>query len=270
MRRIRIIVLALGIFGGLNFTLIAQSLDGMTMNGATGLYTVPTGRIGWGQRTDLGIDGGVTYDFFNKNPIARAAFSLFKWVELTTAFDFQGQRKDPGDNFDYLIGMKLQFPTTTTALALGGNLQLIHDAAHPDQNDKIPLSPAGQVYLAFSFPSQFFGMTAETSLALGYTFREHMTSNIDYGMGFDLSLFPDLFQNCIHWITDFSNFSYSIDPLGVRADYRGSLNTGIRIDIGAIPLLNRFKIMMDITATDILDEGNRSFLIGAVFGAAIL
>jgi hypothetical protein len=270
MRRIRIIVLALGIFGGLNCGLIAQSLDGMTLNGATGLYTVPTGRIGWGRRTDLGIDGGIAYDFFNRNPIARVGFSLFKWVELTTAFDFQGQRKDPGDNFDYLIALKLQFPTATTAVALGGNLQLIHNAARPDQNDKIPLSPAGQVYLAISYPSQFFGMNAETSAALGYTFRENMRSNIDYGMGFDLALLPDVFQDYIHWIVDFSNFSYSIDPLGVRSDYRGSLNTGIRIDIGAIPALNRFKIMMDITATDILDEGNRSFIIGAVFGAAIL
>ncbi|MDR1949678.1 MAG: hypothetical protein LBQ38_09815, partial [Spirochaetaceae bacterium] len=55
--------------------LAAQSRHGMSLNGATGLYSIPSGYAGWDQ-TDLGLDLGVTYNFINKDPIAKVGFGL--------------------------------------------------------------------------------------------------------------------------------------------------------------------------------------------------
>jgi hypothetical protein len=247
-----------------------SALDGMSFGGAAGLYVVPTGRIGWEREADLGMDLGLSYDFINKNPIAKMGFSLFKWVEISGAFDLQNDRKDRGDNFDYLLGLKIQLPTQKTAIAIGGNYQLLHHSNSPrNQDDEVPLTMAGQVYVAATYPGQVFSMPAETTVALGYTFVDPLNSNVDYGMGFDLTLLPDIFQKYLHWMIDFSNFSYSVDPVGINAAHRGSLNTGFRIDIGAAPALNRFKFMVDFIATDILDDGSRSFVAGLTLGGII-
>jgi hypothetical protein len=252
-----------------------SALEGMSFNGAAGLYTVPTGAIGWERETNLGIDMGVSYNFIKKNPIAKVGFSLFKWVEVTGAFDFQPStsylgREEMGNNFDYVIGAKIQLPTKKTALAVGGNLQIIRPSYGPWNNEGNPaLTSAGQVYAALTYSGNLLGMPTGTTVALGYTFREHLNSNIDFGMGFDMVLFPDVLKNYIHWLIDFSNYSYSIDPLGIDTYYRGSLNTGLRIDIGAAPALKKFKLMVDVMVTDLLDEGDRSFVLGLVFGGAV-
>jgi hypothetical protein len=246
----------------------AQNRHGMGLNGTTGLYSLPSGYIGRND-VDLGVDLGMTYNFVNRDPIVKAGFSLFKRVELTAAFDFQPKLKYPPEdkknhrlnNTDVITGLKIQLPTGKTALALGGNLQIIN--RYSDSSDA---ELAGQIYMAVSYPAEFFGMPAETSLALGYTFREDPNSNIDFGMGFDLTLLPKVFREYMHWLVDYSNFSYSVDPLGNNPWYRGALNTGLRIDLAAIPALNKYKFFVDVIATDILDDGNRSFLAGAVFG----
>ncbi|MDR2403528.1 MAG: hypothetical protein LBD78_05815 [Spirochaetaceae bacterium] len=246
----------------------AQNRHGMGFNGITGLYSIPSGYIGRND-VDLGIDLGMTYNFVNRDPIVKAGFSLFKWVELTAAFDFQPKVNYPLDdkqnnslnNTDIITGIKVQLPADKTAIALGGNLQIINRYV-----DRSGAELAGQLYIAVSYPAEFFGMPVETSLSLGYTFRKPLDSNIDFGMGFDLTLLPDVFKEFIHWLVDFSNFSYSIDPLGNNAWYRGALNTGLRIDLAAIPALNKFKFFIDVIAADILDDGNRSFIIGTVFG----
>jgi hypothetical protein len=247
----------------------AQSLNGMTFNGAAGLYTVPSGTIGWEWATDLGIDLGLSYDFINKNPILKAGFSLFKVVEITVAEDFQPETLWVGDsrgynNFDTIIGIKLQLPTTKTAIALGGNLQMLNHGQK--SNSELNSWMAGQIYLAATYTAELFGMPAAATLALGYTFYENSGSNIDYGMGFDLILLPSIFQRYVHWIIDFSNFSYSMDPLGISAYHRGSLNTGLRLDLAAIPLLNKFKFTIDVIGVDIFDSADRSFVAGVVFG----
>jgi hypothetical protein len=113
-------------------------------------------------------------------------------------------------------------------------------------------------------------MPAETTVVVGKSFIEDQrNSDVDFGMGFDLVLLPNIFQNYIHWITDFANFSYSVDPLGADYRYRGVLNTGFRIDLSAIPSLSKFKFVIDVFMTDALDE-NRAFTTGLVFGIPIL
>jgi hypothetical protein len=242
----------------------AQSLNAMGLNGASGLFTIPTGRIAWGKTADLGIDLGGSYNFVQKNPIVKAAFSLFKWVEVSTAFDFQprSQSDKALSNTNALFGLKVQLPTGNTAVAVGGNMQIIN---HAPSNTNI----RGQIYASATYSGTFFSMPAETTVVLGYTFRENMVSDIDYGMGFDMILLPNVFKRYLHWIVDFSNFSYSVDPLGADAYYRGCLNTGLRVDIGALPALKKFKFVVDIMMTDAFDE-DRSFMIGAMFGMSIL
>jgi hypothetical protein len=234
----------------------SKSLNGMSLSGAAGLYAVPSGRIGWDQRADVGLELGTSYNFFSQNPIARAGLSLFNWVEITGAVDFQPKSQDKS-NTDGILGLKLQLPASKTAVALGGNVQFLTSLDHH--------STAGLLYVAVSYGGEFFAWPAETSMALGYTFLEGGNDNIDFGMGFDMILIPDVFKNFVHWVVDFSNFSYSVQALGANAWSRGCLNTGFRIDISALPALKNYKFVFDLMLLDILDSG-RSIGLGFSFG----
>jgi hypothetical protein len=231
-------------------------LDSMSLNGAAGLYTVPSGRIGWNKRAAVGLDVGSSYNFFSGNPIAKIGLSLFNWVEISGAVDFQPSTHDK-TNTDSILGLKLQLPVERTGVALGGNVQFL--------NREDNYITSGQVYGAVSYGGEFFTWPAETSLMLGYTVREWDNNNIDFGMGFDLLLVPDVFNDFVHWVVDFSNFSYSDQALGTNAGYRGCLNTGIRVDISAAPALKKFKFVFDFTLLDILD-GDRTIGMGFLFG----
>jgi hypothetical protein len=231
----------------------------MSLNGATGLYTVPSGNLGWEGKSKVGIDAGGSYNFFSNNGIAKIGLSLFNWVELSGALDIQ-PREDDTNNIDGIIGAKIRLPTKRTAISIGGNLQLLN---HRDQ-----FSSAGQIYTAATYSGEFFTWPASTSLAIGYTIHEENKDNIDFGMGFDLVLFPSVFGRIVHWIIDYSNFSYSIQALGDDAWYRGCLNTGLRLDLSAIPALSKFKLVFDLAMLDIFDH-ERTVSMGLVVGVPI-
>jgi len=278
------IIASLGIIGAEAQT---QSHPGMTLSGATGLYSVPSGRIAWDRNrdSDLGLDFGyhaVIHDG-EATHIPKLALSLFKWVEVSAAFDFQpdnynsilyypddyGRENDNGNNTDFLGGLKVQLPLEKAAIAVGGNLQALN------LGNKARGYMAGQIYVAATYPGSFFDMPAETTLTLGKTFIEdYSNSDIDYGMGFDIELFPNQLQGILHWITDFSNFSYSVEAFGADAWYRGVLNTGLRFDLSRIKQLNKFRFAVDVMITDLLDDGRkdegRAFSFGVVFGIPIL
>lgn len=234
----------------------AQSLKGMSLNGATGLVSIPTGRIGWERSADVGFDLGYHTVMVDSEAahIPKVAVSLFKWVEFALAYD----TSTPEDNEDMIISGKLQLPTSGTAVAIGGNAQMLK------QNDQS--SNATQIYIAATYPATFFKMSSETTMVVGKTFVEgDSDSSIDYGMGFDLLLYPNVFQRYVHWVTDFANFSYSLQPTGAQAGMRGVLNTGIRIDVAAAPQLKKYKFVIDAIITDALDT-NRAFTLGLAAG----
>jgi hypothetical protein len=187
-------------------------------------------------------------------------------VEFSTAFDFQPKYHNGAEKAtDFIGGLKVQFPVTATAIALGGNIQALNLGS-----DEPIRRNAGQIYVAVTYAGEFFTMPAETTVVVGKTFVEDVSSsNIDFGMGFDLILFPKIFQRYVHWITDFANFSYSREAFGADADFRGVLNTGLRIDLASIPALSKFKFVIDVEITDALDD-KRAFSIGAVFGVPVL
>ena len=244
------------------------TLKGMSLNGSTGLYSIPSGRIGWERSSNLGLDFGY-HAIFNDGKathLPKMSMSLFKWVELSAAFDIQPDRYiTPDKGSDFIGGAKIQFPFTQSAVALGGNFQALNIGNNGEYRYN-----AGQIYVAVSYAGSLFTMPAETTLVFGKTIRQHSSDwNIDFGMGFDLILLPSYLDRTVHWITDFANFSYSVESFAADAWYRGVLNTGFRVDLSVIPPLSKFKFVIDIMITDAFDD-NRAFSVGAVFGVPIL
>jgi len=254
-------------------------VSGQSMNGSTGLFSIPSGRIGWDNAGNLGLDFGYRAVINNDSGVSHIpalTVSIFKFVELSAAFDFQPEYNyvNNKENGDMLMGIKFKLPfAINTSIAIGGNIQLINIG-----NDKRSYN-AYQPYLAITYPGNFFSMTAETTIVFGKTFYSGgpgNDSNIDFGMGFDLILFPDVFGNAVHWIIDFANFSYSDNSWPhnsyphTNAWWRGVLNTGFRIDLSTIPALSKFKILIDLVFNDLFDDGARSFTAGAVFGFSAL
>ena len=254
------IIIAVSLIVLCAFSISAQSLKGMSLNGTTGLISIPTARIGWEKSAEVGVDFGfhsIMDDPDNTN-IPKASVSLFKILELAFAYDTQAD----SDNSDTLINAKVKLPVkSSSAVAIGMNYQALKYAGIEET--------VNQVYLATTYPGDFFNMPAETTVTVGKTFGDIAPDdNIDFGMGFDLLLFPSTFNGLIHWVNDFANFSYSFNPIGSNAGYRGSFNTGIRVDLSTIPALNKYKCVIDAFVTDTLDE-NRAFTIGGSFGLPV-
>lgn len=266
----------------------AQSLTGMSLNGATGLYTIPTARIGWDEGADVGLDLGYHAIAANSRMthIPAVALSLFKWLELSAAFDIQPEYYEHyTHNDDLLLGLKIQLPRNLirggTSLAIGGNFQFhnLKDGSvyRPADEEFGSENMVFQVYGAVSYAGNFFTMPAETTVALGKTIilrdasyfdRTGQNKDIDFGMGFDLTLFPKAMGNYVHLVIDFSNFTYSALPYPRGMSNRGILNTGVRIDLSAIPPLRKFKFNAEFLGVDLLDE-DRSFGFGVVFGIPV-
>ena len=272
MKNIRIIVItfliaALNVSGLGAQAMNSGSVKGMSLNGSTGLFSIPSARIGWENSTEFNLDLGFhTIVHSGKAAhIPKLSASLLNWVELNAALDFQPDGYFSFDKgTDFIVGAKVQFPMANTAIALGGNFQALNF------NNTDYRHNAGQLYMAVSYAGQFFDMPAETTVVAGKTFGENYSnSNIDFGMGFDLLLLPKYFGNFIHWITDFANFSYSVEAFGADAWHRGVLNTGFRINLSAVPIFERYKFAVDILMTDAFDQ-NRAFSVVTVFGMSLM
>lgn len=261
MRRTTLFLVAVLLLFTLASPVFGQSLKGMSLNGATGLWNIPSARIGWERTADLGINLGyhaLLDDGENAN-IPKASVSLFQLGEISFAYDAQPE----DDHNDLIFGGKFQLPIDrASAVAIGFNIQQLEFGGVEED--------AQQIYLAATYPGDFFGMPAETTVVLGKSFGDPIPDEwIDFGMGFDLLLFPDTLQGYVHWISDFANFAYSWDPYPRGVIDRGVFNTGIRIDVAANPALSEYMFVIDVLATDLLDEA-RSLGLGIAFGAPIL
>ena len=125
------------------------SLKGMSLNGATGLYSIPTGRIGWERTSNFGLDFGYHAIVHDRKAthIPKVAMSLFKLVELSAAFDIQPAEYRGYDNgSDFITGVKVQIPLKKVGLAVGGNFQVLNL-----QEDEDVSYLAGQVYGALTY-----------------------------------------------------------------------------------------------------------------------
>jgi hypothetical protein len=241
----------------------AQSLNAMSLNGITGIYTVPTARLGW-TGADLGFNGGARMNFDSDiETIIQSNVTLFKMLEITASYAIQAHDNDD----DLLTGVKFRLPLhINTDIALGGNFQ------YGDFGRSWGDHSAGQIYAAFTYNTNLFNLPADTTLVLGKSFREgwDTDSSIDFGMGFDIIIFPKYLKSFIHWLVDFSNFSYNQTP-GNDLDlayFRATVNTGLRIDLSRIEALSKFNFVVDLYLTDAFDS-DRYFGTGVMFGAKV-
>jgi hypothetical protein len=243
----------------------SKNINAMSLNGVTGLYVVPTARLGW-ENAAVGFNAGYHMSFVNSDleDIFQANVSLFNWVEV--ALSYVGQ---PGpDDDDLLLGVKVRLPVANTAIAVGGNFH------YGDLGRSAGNHFATQIYGAVTYQAEFFTMPADTTLVVGKTFYDgiNVDSSIDFGMGFDLIILPQYLKNFVHWIVDFSNFGYNQSlggggfSLANQAAGRGTVNTGLRIDLSQIPAFSRFNFVVDAYLTDAFDANSRYFGLGATFG----
>ena len=265
-----------------------SQVRGQSINGSTGLYSIPSGRIGWEDKGNFAMDLGYRAIINNYGGIAHipaVTLSLFNWVEISSAYDIQPKIDfisinedneeiiEAQNNEDLLLGIKIRLTNNNPAVALGSNFQLIN-LTNKNDYDYVAYQP----YFAITYAGNFLNTKSETSVVFGKTFYTHgpvNNSDIDFGMGLDIIIFDDVFGDAVHWLIDFANFSYSDNAWSNElvhgtgaAWYRGALNTGLRINLAAIPVLSNFKFIIDLFFNDLFDSGGRSFTIGTVFGVS--
>ena len=236
-----IFTLVSAVLFSISFTTIvhAESFKSPSFGGATGLISTPTSHTGW-EGSGLGLD--VAYHYIDENddtngegyhiPLALLHLGIAGTnLEVGFAYDIQPDWDTDDETDDMIISAKWEF---TEGLAIGGNAQLI------DRNDSDDERHDFQLYVVATYPGNFFSMPAETTIVIGHTFwgedraGRHDNENIDFSMGFDLDFAPQLFKHYVHWISDFSNYSYSTEAGGADAWSRGCFNTG-----GVLMLLSR-------------------------------
>lgn len=261
-RKMTLLVIIFFLITFLCTPLFSQSLKGLSLGGTTGLITTPTGRIGWEQSSDLGLDLGYHFStdrgFGEDENLINVAVSMFKKLEAGLTFDSQ-----IGDNTsDLLLFGKFQiFNDGQSGMAVGANLQLLDFTSDINRT-------FSQIYLASTYSGDFMEVPASTTIVFGKTFdiEAGLNDQIDFSMGFDLALFPQVFNGYVRWISEFANYSYSADSRITNANARGAFNTGIRIDIlGG----SAYKLVLDATLMDVFDEGIDIFAIGGSFGFSL-
>jgi hypothetical protein len=242
----------------------ATGFHSPSLGGATGLIGTPTAHTGWEGNT-VGFDAGVAYTGIGDGSwLPKITFNLFDRWELGATYEFQREHYSHRyDNDDLFLHTKFRFYPWSgggeSALAIGANYMSLKVNGQT-QTDC-------QFYLVATYGGNFFGMPAETTLVFGKTFGdESVNQNIDFSMGFDLDIFPSIFQHYIHWINDYANYFYTYDPMRNVAGARGAFNTGIRI--AALKDHKRFKLNFDVLLLDALDDG-RSFGFAVCFGMSI-
>ena len=214
----------------------------LTLNGASGIIIVPDAGVVW-ERTNVGlyIGYGLVWSGHRRfDHLPRFALGFARRVEISGLLSIGDDIKNG------VIGAKVQiFREGGAALAFGGDFEISNAGIYSANSSKI--------YLSLTYAGSFFKMPALTTAALGWQLLNSgvFSSQFVYGMGFSMSLFPDVLKGFVSWITDFSNFSYTVYAPKVSAAARGAFNTGLRIH----PIKKgRFKLVVDLVGTDLLDE----------------
>lgn len=230
-----------------------------TIGGATGNITTPSAKTAW-EDSDFAMDAAYHFivdDIYNHIPGFTITF--LKQVEIGLVYDYQGAGGD-----DWIIHAKWNFYNIgDAALAVGANTQFIR------LNDRAPMEFFGQVYIAMTYLGNFFSMPVQTSLVFGKTLgKGHYNSNLDVSIGIDIDIFPDYLKHYLHWVNDFANYSYSVNPCGNNYSNRGCFNTGFRI--AALHDEESVKLNIHVLLTDVFDESDRSVSLGMSVGYGIL
>jgi hypothetical protein len=166
--------------------------------------------------------------------------------ELYTSFDFSPA------GFDMQIGGMWRFDHRGgNSMAVGVNGQLLEAAVSSSS-----LRYALQLYYVSTFASSFIDWPAKATLLAGYTIDGTPSTDIDFGLGFAVPFFADVFNDKAVFLIDFGNVSYSDSPSAGKAQERGLINLGIRM----LPITFGKSVLfsIDLRALDILDESGRA------------
>lgn len=240
-------------------TVMAQTRSGtakgICTNGLTGIIVTPTAMVGW-EASNIGLDAHYSIFLDPTTHVPTVTISFLKKAEIAIALEI-----DQEELTNIFFNGKFQvYQAGGAAIAVGGNLEFV-------QGDRTPEDFATSVFVIATYSGDFFKMPAVTSLLFGWQLRDpwsdELTTNFNFSMGFEMCLFPQVFKNYLFWITDFSNYSYvNYVASGIQAGHRGSLNTGIRLDILK---KGNMKLQADMFGTDLLDE-ERGFAAAITFG----
>lgn len=253
MKKIIYFMISLFIFSASAFS---AAFKGPGLGGASGLIGIPTARTSWEGtgRNSIGLDAGMHYITEGEAMTPKALITLFERFEIGALYLGQDRNNAWG------LNSKFRFAPWSgrgnSAIAIGFRMD----------NGITNEGTVNQLYLASTYGGKFFGMNAETTMVLGKSFGDFVRSgDIDFGMGFELEIFRSLFRGYVHWITDFSNFSWHNWSRSSTV-HRGVFNTGMRIAV--LKFHSRLKFDIDVLGTDLLDD-NRGFALGGVFGLRI-
>lgn len=213
-----------------------------TISGANGYIVIPSAETAWsGKRTSITTGySGILNKSYAHVPYFQMGFASN--LELSLAADIS-------EEVDLIFGGKWRF-------ARGQNSSLSFGIVGQLLDATTSTNLAAQIYLASTFNSTFIEWPSKTTLMIGYTFENPMTSNIDFGVGYQTPFFPEALKNKIDFLIDFGNASYSASPSGGNAESRGMLNVGMRLR--PIQFMKFAYISVDLRLMDIFDAQGRA------------
>ncbi|MEA5030776.1 MAG: hypothetical protein VB025_01370 [Sphaerochaeta sp.] len=237
-----LVLVSVGVFAEVSSNEDTRLSGNATISGSNGYIVIPSAEPAWnGEKLSIttGYSGIFTGSYAHV-PYFQLGFA--KNLELSLAIDIS-------DETDILFGGKWRFAKSqNSSLTFGLVGQMLRATDSPIW--------AAQAYLASTFNSTFIDWPSKTTLLIGYTFDAPLSTDIDFGMGFQAALFPAVFKEKVDFLIDFGNTSYSVSPSGGNAVSRGMLNLGIRL----LPL--RFAktvyFSADLRALDVFDAKSRA------------
>jgi hypothetical protein len=231
-------------------TLGATDIEGnTTLSGSNGYIVIPSA-----YPVTSGESAAITTGYHAVLAFPKD-FSHIPFIQFGFKEDFEvSLAVDIADTAALLLQTKWRFiekNTTSVAFGINGQMHNIGGTA---------LEFAGQTYIATSFASNFIDLPSKTTILVGYTVKDGMNSDIDFGMGFQAPLWEKVFKGKVDFMIDFGNVSYSIYPSAGNAGNRGMLNIGMRLL--PIEFMKSTYVTADLRLLDILDQNGRGLSAG--------
>lgn len=229
-------------------SLFAEEMQGnTTISGVNGYIMVPSAEPAWAGE-DLVVSTGYSLNFESSlSHIPYIQFAFEDDFEVAAAAEFDSSK------IDVLINGKWRFDSSMSgSMAVGGNLQLL-DVTNT-------MTTAGQVYVASTFSSKFIDWNSKTTVMLGYTLYSPLSSDIDFGMGFQTPFMKEYLNGNVEFVLDYGNASYSLRPAVANTLNRGSMNAALRM----LPIEISKEVLLsgDLRLVDIFDAGSRAVSVG--------
>ncbi len=246
--KIRNFGVLLGMFFLLTPLMAAATGGNTTMNGTTGSIVVPSA-VPVQTPENPAVTTGYSVLYSTDDGFAHIPFLQIAFLD-----DFEAAfAADIGNDVDLILQGKWRFLTseaTDFAVILNGQALGVGSS----------LTWAGQAGFTGTFNSRLLDYPTLTSVYLGYTFEDPLTSNIDFAMSFETPIFADDLGEMLSLVIDFGNVSYSTDPSAGDADDRGLLNFGLRLL--PIEFFKDTYVMADLRILDIFDDSGRAASLG--------